>query len=79
MRLGHHGIAERREAHRALGALHQSDPQQRFEIAQAGGQGRLRDEAGIGGTAEMPVFVQGDEVLELLERGLVYGHAPAIA
>jgi hypothetical protein len=35
---------------------------------------RLRDEAGIRRAAEMPMFVQGDQVLQLLERGQVGGH-----
>ena len=71
VRLGHHRIAQRGEAHRALGPLDQHHAQQGFQIAQPGRQRRLRDETGVGGAAEMAMLVQRNKVLQLLERGQV--------
>ena len=53
-------------------------PEQRFELADAGGEGGLRDEAGIRRAAEMAVLVQRHQILQLLDGGQVGGHrAPA--
>ena len=65
---------ERREADDAPGALDQGDAQQGLQLAQAGGQGRLGDEAGLGGLAEMAVLAKRDQILELLDRRQVDGH-----
>ena len=41
---------------------------QRLELAQAGGEGGLGDETGVGGTAEMARVLQRNEILQLLQR-----------
>ncbi len=67
-------FAERGEADDAARALDQHHAEQRLELAEAGGQGRLGDEAGIGRFAEMPVLAQRDQILELLDGGEMDGH-----
>ena len=47
---------ERRETDDAAGALDQGDAEQGFELAQPGRKGRLGDEAGVRGLAEMAVL-----------------------
>ena len=67
-------LAQRGEADDAAGALDQSDAEQRFELAQAGRQGRLGDEAGFRGAAEMPMLAQRDEILQLLDGREIGAH-----
>ena len=65
---------KRREADHAPGPLDEGDAEQGLELAQARRQRRLRDEAGLGGLAEMAVLAERDEVLELLDRREVRNH-----
>ena len=58
---------ERREADDAAGALDQRDAEQGLELAQAGRQRRLGDEAGFGRLAEMAVLAKRDQILQLLD------------
>jgi hypothetical protein len=66
--------AERGEAHDAAGPLHQSDADQRLELANAGGHGGLGDETGIRGPAEMAGILERHQILELLQSGQVSRH-----
>ncbi len=77
VRLGDHRVAERGEAHHPPAALDQRHAEQRFELADAGRQGRLRDEHRLGRAAEVAVFVERDEVLQLLDGGEVGAHSAA--
>ena len=45
-----------------------------LQLPQARRQGRLGDEAGLGGAAEMAMVPQRDQILELLEGGQIDGH-----
>ena len=67
-------LAERGEADDPAGPLDQGDAEQGFELAQARGQGRLGDEAGLGGLAEMAVLAKRDQILQLLDGREVDGH-----
>jgi hypothetical protein len=49
-------LAERGEADHPASALDECDPKQGFELAKAGRQRRLGDEAGLGGPSEMAVL-----------------------
>src|SRR5690606_26616930 len=70
-------VAERGEADHAAAALDEGHAEQRLELADAGREGRLRDVRGVGGAAEVAVFVQRHEVLQLLDRGQVDAHSAA--
>ncbi len=61
--------AQRREAHYAAGSLDQRRSEQRFKLADSGGKRRLGDEAGGRRLAEMAMASEGDQILQLLERG----------
>ena len=45
--------------------LHQLDAEGPLQVADLHRQGRLRDRAGLGGAAEMPVLRQGGEIVQL--------------
>ena len=67
-------FAERREADYAARPFDERHAKQRLELAQTGGQGRLGDETGVGGSSEMPEAPQRDEVLELFYGRQVNDH-----
>ena len=67
-------FAQGSEAHDPPRPLDQGHANARFELAQAGGQGRLGDEAGFRGPAEMRVLAQSDQILQLLEGRKVSAH-----
>jgi hypothetical protein len=67
-------FAQRREAHDSASPLDEGYTKDAFELAQTRGEGRLRHIAGVGGLTEMPVLVQRDEVLQLLESRQIFGH-----
>ncbi len=67
-------LAERREADHAAGPFDQGEAEQGLEFAEARRQGRLGDEAGVGGLAEMSVAPQRDEILKLLDGRKVDDH-----
>ena len=66
--------AERGEAHHPPGALDQGDADQGLQLLDPGRQGRLGDEAGLGGAAEMAVGLERHQILELLQGGKVGAH-----
>ena len=55
-------LAAGRQGDLALAAVDQRRPQQILELAQPGAQGRLGNQAVIGGAAEVPVLGDGNEV-----------------
>ena len=57
----------------SVGAVHQTYPEGRLELANGDAEGRLRHEAGIRGLSEVPVLVQGDEVSQLLDGRQIHG------
>ncbi len=67
-------LAQRREADNAAGTLDQGDAEQGLELAQARGERRLRDKAGVRGPAQMPEAAQRDEILQLLDGRQVDNH-----
>jgi hypothetical protein len=52
--------------------VHQPHAQERFQLADRYAEGRLGDEAGSGGLAEVTVFREGREVPELPGAGQVH-------
>src|ERR1700680_900283 len=56
------------EADEARTALHQHDAEGRLELLDAGGQRRLGDAAGVGGTAEMLFAGKRQKVFELVDH-----------
>ena len=56
------------------GPLDQDDSEQVLQLAKARGQGRLGDEAGLRGLAEMAMLTKGDEILQLLDGRQVNCH-----
>ena len=66
--------AERGEADDSAGALDQGYAEQALQLAEARRQGRLGDEAGLGGLAEMAVLAKRDQILKLLDRREVGHH-----
>ena len=67
--------AERSKADDAARALDEGDADQRLELAQAGRERRLGDEAAFGGLAEVAIVAQRDEILELLDGGKIDYHS----
>ena len=63
----HDPLAQRREADHPAGALDQHHADQRLQLADAGGERRLGDEAGLGGAAEMSGIVKRHQILQLFE------------
>jgi hypothetical protein len=61
-------LALRGEALEALPALHDLDVQLGLELADGGGQGRLGDVAGLGGTPEVAHARQCAQVLQLAQQ-----------
>ena len=59
--------AERREADHAPSSFNQRQPEKRLQLAQARGERRLRDEAGIRGLSEMAEAPKRDQILELFD------------
>jgi hypothetical protein len=66
--------AERRESNHPFGPLDQNHPDQALKLPYPARKGRLGDEAGLGRPSEMPRFLEGDEILQLLQRGDVSAH-----
>ena len=67
LRPGQHPLAFRRQPLEAVAALDHQDAQIFLEMAQAGGEGRLRHAAGLGRAREMPLAGEGHEVAELAD------------
>ena len=67
-------LAEGREADEAAGALDKGNAEQRLQLAKAGGQSRLGNEAGVRSLAEMPVSAERNKILQLLQGWEVDGH-----
>ena len=79
MSLFDHLVTQRREADHPAAALHQRHVEKSFQLADTCRKRRLRHEAGVRGPAEMTVFVQRDEILQLADGGQVSGHAWCLA
>ena len=60
-------LAAGRQGDLALAAVDQRRPQQILELAQPGAQGRLGNQAVVGGATEMPVLGDGNEVAQLAQ------------
>ena len=67
-------LAERREPDHAPGSLDQSEAEQRLQFAQARGERRLGDEAGVRRFSEVTEPAQGDQILELLDGRQMDNH-----
>src|SRR5258706_516330 len=68
LRLAHDLFAERRHADLVGAAFEQLDVELFFELLDGDAQRRLRDEAGLGGTAKMFFTGDGDDVSKFGER-----------
>jgi hypothetical protein len=62
----------------AAGTLDQGDADQGLQFLDPGGEGRLGDEAGVGGAAEMAMVPERHQILELFESRQMNGHVRAI-
>lgn len=56
----------------AVPPLEKGDPEAPFEFPDLGREGRLADEAGLGGPSEMAVVVHRHQVAELLQGGTLH-------
>ena len=67
--LFHHLVAKLSEADDPAGAFDQHDIEQSLQFLDARRQSRLGHEAGFRCLAEMAMFFERDEILQLFERG----------
>ena len=66
-RMGEDVDAGRRQAHRFADALEQVDAELSLELEDLSAEGGLAHRAGLGGTAEMSMLGDGDDVAEIAE------------